>query len=101
MAEVPDKEALAAWIGFLRTHATVIRALERELQAEEGLPLTWYDVLVWLSATPDNRLSHQGLSESILLSRSSITRLVDQMVAAGLGHVPSSGVRVRHRVAVV
>ena len=81
MLKLPNKEDLAAWIGFLTAHSTVVRALERELQAEQGLPLTWYDVLVCLSGVPDKRLPHQALGDGVLLSRSSITRLVDQMIA--------------------
>ena len=79
-----DQEQLAAWRGFLEAHSAVIRALEREMQEEQGLPLTWYDVLVHLSEAPGRQLAHKALAESVLLSRSGITRLVDRMVAAGL-----------------
>ena len=84
MAVNLDQEQLAAWRAFLEAHSTVIRALEREMQEEQGLPLTWYDVLVHLSEAPGTRLTHKALAESVVLSRSGITRLVDRMVAAGL-----------------
>ena len=54
------------------------------MQEEQGLSLTWYDVLVHLSEAPGERLPHNVLAESIVLSRSGITRLVDRMVAAGV-----------------
>ena len=84
MVTTLDKERLAVWIAFLRANSKVIRALEREMQEDQGLPLTWYDVLVWLSEAPGGRLRHQVLAESIVLSRSGITRLVDRMATAGL-----------------
>ena len=44
---------LATWAAFLRAHAQVVRELERELQAEQGMALTDYDVLVQLAAADD------------------------------------------------
>ena len=79
-----DEEKNAAWRSFLEVHSTVLRAMERELQEGQGLLLTWYDVLVHLSEAPGDRLPHQVLADSILLSRSGVTRLVDRMVVAGL-----------------
>ena len=54
-------EELAAWRGFLRAHARLVRELDAELVAAHGLPLAWYDVLVVLeeagggSAWPSSR----------------------------------------------
>lgn len=75
---------LRAWQSFLRAHARVVRELERELQAEQQLPLTDYDVLVQLSAADQRRLRMSELADRLLLSRSGVTRLVDRLVAAGL-----------------
>ena len=86
----PEQDQMRAWRAFLRTHSAVIKALERELQEEQGLPLTWYDIMVHLSEAPGNRLRHQELAESVLLSRSGVTRLVDRMVTAGLVRRESS-----------
>ena len=80
----PDEAQLRVWRSFLETHSTLIRALEKEMQADQGLPLTWYDVLVHLSEASGGRLRHQALAKSLLLSRSGITRLVDRMATAGL-----------------
>ena len=86
----PKQEQMRAWRAFLHTHSTVIKALERELQEEQGLPLTWYDIMVHLSEAPGNRLRHQELANSVLLSRSGVTRLVDRMVEAGMVRRESS-----------
>ena len=73
-----------AWRAFLNTHATVIGALERELDEELGLPIGWYDVLTNLNDAPEGRLRMQHLAESVVLSRSGLTRLVDRMERSGL-----------------
>jgi DNA-binding MarR family transcriptional regulator len=75
---------LRAWGGFLRAHATLIRELDAELEAEHGLSLTSYDVLVQLELAPDRRLRMRDLADAVLLSRSGLTRLVDRLVREGL-----------------
>ena len=86
MSTIPprDDPRIGAWRAFLRAHAQVIRRLERELQDEQGLALTDYDVLVQLSAAPDRRLRMSELADALLLSRSGATRLVDRLVVGGL-----------------
>ena len=75
---------LAAWIGLLRAHSVVTRRLDRELEAECGLSLAQYDVLVQLERAPHRRLRMTELAEQVVLSRSGLTRLVDRLVAMGL-----------------
>lgn len=75
---------LGAWRTFLRAHARVLRELERELQSEERLALTDYDVLVQLAAAGERRLRMSELADRLLLSRSGATRLVDRLVTEGL-----------------
>ena len=75
---------LTAWRAFLRAHARVVRELERELQGEEQLALTDYDVLVQLAAEGEHRLRMSELADRLLLSRSGATRLIDRLVAEGL-----------------
>jgi DNA-binding MarR family transcriptional regulator len=77
-------EQLAAWSGFLRGHAQIVRALDAELEKEHGLPLTSYDVLIQLSLAPDSRLRMFELADAIVLSRSGLTRLVDRLERDGL-----------------
>ena len=79
-----NEQALGAWRAFLRAHAGLVEALERELQEEKGLPLAFYDVLAQLEKAPEGRLRMQELAERLLLSRSGFTRLCDRMEGAGL-----------------
>lgn len=79
---VPPRQ-MTAWRAFLTAHARVTDALERELRDTEGLPLTWYDVLVQLSEADDHRLRMQELAARVLLSKSGLTRLIDRMEQEG------------------
>jgi DNA-binding MarR family transcriptional regulator len=74
---------LAAWRGFLRVHASLVRELDRELEEVHGLPLTHYEVLLYLEAAPGDRLRMSDLAASVLLSQSGVTRLVDRLERAG------------------
>ncbi len=77
-------EELAVWRSFLRAHARLMRTLETELAGAGQLPLASYDVLVQLAEAPQRRLRMTELAESVLLSRSGITRLVDRLERDGL-----------------
>jgi DNA-binding MarR family transcriptional regulator len=68
---------------LLEAHALLTDTLGRELEEAGAPPLTWYDVLVQLAMAPEDRLPMKRLAESVVLSKSGITRLVDRMVDAG------------------
>jgi DNA-binding MarR family transcriptional regulator len=74
----------AAWGGFLRTHATLVRQLDAELQAAHRLSLSAFEVLLFLRAAPDEQLRMFELSTQLLLSFSGTSRLVDRMVSEEL-----------------
>jgi DNA-binding MarR family transcriptional regulator len=84
MAPIEEPVGIEAWRAFLLTHAAVLRRLERELEREQRLPLAWYDVLLELNAAPERRLRMQDLAARVVLSRSRVSRVVDEMVRAGL-----------------
>jgi DNA-binding MarR family transcriptional regulator len=75
---------LGAWRGMLRVHAALVRELDAELDAAHALPLSSYDVLIYLQAAPGKRLRMAELADSVLLSRSGVTRLVDRLEREGL-----------------
>ena len=77
-------EELGAWRGLLRVHASMTKALDAELVREHGLPLSSYEVLLFLADSPEGRLRMSELADGVLLSRSGLTRLVDRMEADGL-----------------
>ena len=68
----------------MRTIGSLLKSFEEELQEAVGLPLTWYDVLIQLHGAPEGQLRMQGLADSVVLSRSGLTRLIDKMEKAGL-----------------
>ena len=68
----------------MQTHSTVMKYLERRMEEQHGLPLSWFDVLIQLAESPEGKLRMGELAESVLLTRSGITRLVDRMIGAGL-----------------
>ena len=75
---------LGAWRGMLRVHAALVKALDAELLEAHGLPLTSYEVLITLDAAPGHRRRMSELADSVLLSRSGMTRLVDRLERDGL-----------------
>ena len=78
------RSELAAWRGFLRVHAALVHELDRELEETHGLPLTHYEVLLYLESAPGHRLRMAELASSVLLSQSGVTRLVDRLERDGL-----------------
>ena len=77
-------EELAAWRGMLRAHSELVRTLDAELVREHDLPLSSYEVLLFLNDAPDGRMRMSELADSVLLSRSGLTRLVDRLERDGL-----------------
>jgi DNA-binding MarR family transcriptional regulator len=74
----------AAWEGFLRAQATIMRALSGELEQADGMSISSYDVLLQLARAPRRRLRMTELAEAILLSPSGLTRLVERLEREGL-----------------
>jgi len=79
-----DCTEMAAWAGLLRTHASLVRALDDEMQAEHGISLTQYEVLLLLARSDTGALRMNELADGALLSLSGLSRLVDRLVALGL-----------------
>jgi DNA-binding MarR family transcriptional regulator len=77
-----DDPGMLAWRTFLTAHATVVRRLEAELEEQESLALSDFDVLVQLHFA-GGTLRMRDLAESVLLSRSGMTRRVDRLEAEG------------------
>ena len=75
---------LGAWRGLLRVHSALVKALDSELEAAHGLPLSSYEVLISLRSAPERRMRMADLADRALLSRSGMTRLVDRLEREGL-----------------
>jgi DNA-binding MarR family transcriptional regulator len=86
---IPDvrrltERELRAWRGMLRAHAALTKALDGDLESAHGLPLTSYEVLMYLNDAEGRRMRMRDLATSVILSRSGLTRLVDRLEREGL-----------------
>jgi DNA-binding MarR family transcriptional regulator len=68
---------------LLRAHAALVRELSSELEAEHGLTINDYEVLLRLARAPDRRMRRVDLAEQVLLTASGITRLLEGLERAG------------------
>jgi MarR family transcriptional regulator, 2-MHQ and catechol-resistance regulon repressor len=69
---------------FVEAYAGMSRAHEQRLELESGLSMQWFDVLVRLVRSPDQRLRMTDLAAQSTLTPSGLTRAVDRLEAAGL-----------------
>jgi DNA-binding MarR family transcriptional regulator len=79
-----ETDRYAAWRSLLQAQSTVLRAIEADLVGSGIVAPTWYDVLLQLEGAPLGCYRMQELAEKVVLSRSRVSRLVDEMVAAGM-----------------
>jgi len=75
---------LESWIAYLRSHSAITRELSAQLQREHGLTLNDYEVLLLLSHAEGRRMRRVDLAQSIVLTASGITRLLEGLERAGL-----------------
>jgi DNA-binding MarR family transcriptional regulator len=73
-----------AWRGLVRAHSCLVKRLDAELEAEHGLPLSSFQVLLRLARADGGKLRMHDVAASVLLSRSGLTRLVDRLEKEGL-----------------
>ena len=78
----PPKK-LEGWVAFLRAHAAITRELSAQLQREHNLTLNDYEVLLRLSHAEGGRMRRIDLAETVLLTASGITRLLEGLERAG------------------
>jgi DNA-binding MarR family transcriptional regulator len=78
-----DAPAVGSWIRLLRAHASLTRAMSASLASEHGMTLNDYDVLVRLARAEGRRMRRVDLAQSVLLTASGITRLLDGLERAG------------------
>jgi DNA-binding MarR family transcriptional regulator len=78
------QEEFAAWGGFLQAHAAIARGLDADLRAAHNLPLSEFEVLLWLANRPCGRMRMSALADSVLLSPSGVSRAVERLEGRGL-----------------
>lgn len=77
-------ERVDAWRWLLRAHAATLPAIEADLARAGVVKLAWYDVLLELDNAPERRLRMTQLGQRVTLSRSRVSRIVDELVREGL-----------------
>jgi MarR family transcriptional regulator, 2-MHQ and catechol-resistance regulon repressor len=83
MAATWDDDRLTL-VGLLaETWAGMERTITRRLEADAGLSVQWFELLLRLVRTPGNRLRMTDLSAQTTLTPSGLTRAIDRLVAAG------------------
>ncbi|HET7328264.1 MAG TPA: MarR family transcriptional regulator [Nocardioidaceae bacterium] len=73
-----------AWRAYMLGTTQLMAQLDRDLNAEHGLSLPEYEILVRLSEAPELRMRMAELADSLNHSRSRLTHTVARMEIAGL-----------------
>ena len=81
--QVTPTPELTSWTRLLRTYAVLTRTFNSQLEAEHGLALNEWEVLLRLGRAPEGRLKRVELVGQLLLTPSGITRLLERLEAAG------------------
>jgi DNA-binding MarR family transcriptional regulator len=84
----PDVEShddvVTAWRDMVACHAAICAALEHELGERHALGVSDFEVLDRLAESPEGQCRAQELAESVHLSQSALSRLVDRLVKNAL-----------------
>ena len=75
---------LDSWVAFLRSHSAITRQLNADLLVAHGLTLNDYEVLLHLSRAERRMMRRVDLAQSVILTASGITRLLDGLERSGL-----------------
>lgn len=75
---------MVAWRALLLAQNAVLRAIDEDLAAAGAVSLQVYDVLLELDAAPGRRLRLKDLAGRTVLTRSRISKLVDELADAEL-----------------
>ena len=79
----PETVEQQVFVELVRTHAALTRRLSGDLLEHHGLTLNDYEVLLLLSRAEGRRMRRVDLAQSIVLTASGITRLLEGLEGAG------------------
>ena len=79
-----DDPVVAAWRGLLVAHSRLVPEVEGDLRAAGQVPLSWYRRVAGTERPPGRKLRMSELGQRAVLSRTRVSRVVDELVAAGL-----------------
>lgn len=72
-----------AFYGLIWAGTTLSARIDQALSRAHELPLSWFEVMLWLSVQREP-VAASDLGAKTLLSRSQVSRVVDQLQARGL-----------------
>ncbi|MEU9213573.1 MarR family transcriptional regulator [Streptomyces sp. NPDC048415] len=72
-----------AWRSYISAASLLEDTIDRQLQAEAGMPHLYYSVLAMLSEAPDRRLRMTELAEILKITRSRLTYAVTRLEKDG------------------
>jgi DNA-binding MarR family transcriptional regulator len=78
-----DADEQRVWRSFLEASRVLFDALDRQLQADAGMPHAYYEILVRLSETPDRTMRMSELADSLSSSRSRLSHAVARLEERG------------------
>lgn len=92
MPEIPAESPFAllsdderrAWFAYMKLQLRLRYEMNRQLQADSGISLADYDVLVALTSEPDGRMTMSALATRIGWERSRTSHHAKRMAARGL-----------------
>lgn len=84
MTEWLSNDEQEAWRSFLFGVNRLLEHLDHSLQEHHGIPLTDYEILVFLSESEGHQLRMSEIADHVLVSRSRLTYRVDRLVEQGL-----------------
>ena len=73
-----------AWVRLLRGHAGMRRAVTAKLHDDHGLTVNEFEALLLLSGAEEGQMRRIDLAESLQLTPSGVTRLLDGLRERGL-----------------
>ena len=79
-----NDEEQQSWRAWIAASLLLPDRLSRDLQEQAGISLADYEILVYLSESPERRLRMSELADLTLSSRSRLSHQVDRLTAAGL-----------------
>lgn len=74
---------IQAFVRLVRASVAVTRELSSQLSADHGLSINAYEALLTLARAPDSRMRRVDLANSLLLTASGVTRLLDGLERDG------------------
>jgi DNA-binding MarR family transcriptional regulator len=75
--------AIEAFVCLVRASVAVTRRLSAQLSADHGLTINDYEALLRLARAPNSRMRRVDLANSLLLTASGVTRLLDGLEREG------------------